>query len=219
MHVENAFQSKGVKYLNIRIDDTPHYKISKFFKIAYEFMENALTNNETNEEDADMKEITQGLQNLGFSNSYSDKDKLNSTIESISSWTYKNKIMQILFKKLYEKYNSKNRILIHCSLGMSRSPTLAIMYVMKKFRMKFEQAFNFVKFQRDASNPICSFLYELEDFEKNDFQFYDETKDNMLTHVTHGTHATSKTNSQTFFNCQYKPIQKTSVKNVNVESK
>ena len=69
------------------------------------------------------------------------------------------------------KYNSNSRILIHCSLGVSRSPAYAIMYVMKFFRLNLNEALDFIKFQRDKSNPICSFINELEDFEKNEFQF------------------------------------------------
>jgi hypothetical protein len=51
----------------------------------------------------------------------------------------KNKIIQILFKRFYCAAKNDNRILIHCSMGISRSPTMATMYVMKKFKLSYEE--------------------------------------------------------------------------------
>jgi protein tyrosine phosphatase len=48
-------------------------------------------------------------------------------------------IFQKTFKKKYFHTNNNNRILIHCSLGVSRSSTIAIMYIMKKFSVCFEE--------------------------------------------------------------------------------
>jgi protein-tyrosine phosphatase len=189
LHVDNIFEDKGVKYLNVKIDDTPKYKISKFFKEAFNFIDSALTmeNNNAKTSDKDEGKINTEFENLEIDEKNLNKIKLdlenlkieeplnlNEIFGNISSWTYRNKLLQIMFKKHYGEYKNQNRILIHCSLGISRSPTLAIMYVMRKFKLKFDEALNFLKFQRYATNPICSFLYELEDFEKNGFKFEEE---------------------------------------------
>jgi hypothetical protein len=45
---------------------------------------------------------------------------------------------------------------------------------MKKFKLKLNEAYNFIKFQRYVSSPICYFLDELEEFEGNSYKFNDE---------------------------------------------
>jgi hypothetical protein len=45
-HVENKFENNGRKYINISIDDTEKYSIKKYFKMAYEFIEEALNYSE-----------------------------------------------------------------------------------------------------------------------------------------------------------------------------
>lgn len=167
LHVKNKFENIGVKYLNIQIDDTSDYKITQYFKTAYEFIENTLSEGELRSENNDNSEILMS----GINMSEIKENDINFILEGIDSWTFKNKIIQILFKENTLHYQNNNRILIHCSMGISRSPTIAIMYTMKKFRMKFEQAYDFIKFQRDKSTPICSFLAELEEFEKNEYNF------------------------------------------------
>lgn len=95
--------------------------------------------------------------------------------ENEKDFHHKNKIMQIVFQNFYRKYKANTKILIHCSLGVSRSSTICIMYIMKKFKLPFQEVYDFVKYQREKSNPIDSFQYELEDFEKNEFSFdYDK---------------------------------------------
>lgn len=204
LHVDNVFVCNGVKYLNIKIDDTPQYRISKFFRQTYEFIDSALSEGGPRLSEAETEEeIKHSLQKMGFMETEEINTvnfDINNLFDSITSWPYKNKIIQILFKNLYRKNKNKNRILIHCSLGMSRSPALAIMYVMKKFKLKFEEAYHFMKFQRDASNPICSFLCELEDFEKNNFKFDDELCEGTVT--TNSSDSESDTN-----NCQGYPYK------------
>ena len=48
LHVENAFENKGVKYLKVGVDDSPKYKVSGHFKKTFDFIENALTSNGKN---------------------------------------------------------------------------------------------------------------------------------------------------------------------------
>jgi protein-tyrosine phosphatase len=126
-----------VKYLNIRIDDTEEYKISTHFKEVYEFIENTLNEN-TEQNDS---KLCKDFEKLGLD----EEITLNEHFKNISSWTYKNKIMQIIFKRLYSCAKNDNRILIHCSMGISRSPTIATMYVMKKFSLSYDEVINDIK--------------------------------------------------------------------------
>jgi protein-tyrosine phosphatase len=41
--------------------------------------------------------------------------------------------------------DNKNRVLVHCAMGMSRSATAAIMFLMKLFQAHFDDIFEFVK--------------------------------------------------------------------------
>jgi dual specificity MAP kinase phosphatase len=150
-HIPNIYEELGIKYLTIPIEDTDKNKISPYFKAAYDFIENALS--EGTMENGDLKA----------------KDNMESICDVLikaSNQFVKAEILQKAFKKLYFHTNNNNRVLIHCSLGVSRSSTIAIMFIMKKFSICFEEACNLVKFQKESSCPINSFLYELEELEK-----------------------------------------------------
>lgn len=58
-------------------------------------------------------------------------------IDKISDLQIKNKLCQLLIKADYSNCNKNNRILIHCSMGVSRSTALVIMYLMKKIKLSF----------------------------------------------------------------------------------
>jgi hypothetical protein len=75
----------------------------------------------------------------GYENYLPNQDIINSDdIEKVPCISFKNKIIQVLFKFQYPANLTNSRILIHCSLGMSRSPAIAIMYLMKKIKISFE---------------------------------------------------------------------------------
>lgn len=204
-HVNNKFEHKGIKYLNILIDDTPDYQISKHFKTAYEFIEEALSiiSNFTEEESTNLcsasshieESIAENvetllsefiddlidvevcldknfpkLQQFGIISLENWRDAFNST----KDLNLRNKIIQLVYKHFFHKSNTKNRILIHCSMGVSRSPTVAIMYIMKKFQLSFEDAHSLILLHREKSDPIDSFLDELRHFAKLDFNFLNE---------------------------------------------
>ena len=50
-------------------------------------------------------------------------------------------LVQKEFKKSIMRKND-NRILIHCSLGVSRSGSFTILYIMKKFSLSYETVNN-----------------------------------------------------------------------------
>jgi len=108
---ENVHEDKGIKYLKISILDESDKEIHNHFKQAYEFIHEALSD------------------------------------------------------------DNSNHILIHCAMGKSRSATITIMFLMKRFSWNFEKAFNFVKRKREIVCPNEGFVQRLQEFEQNDLAF------------------------------------------------
>ena len=77
--------------------------------------------------------------------------------ENILSW----------LKEAFEFIDSSvNNIYIHCVMGISRSPTIVIGYLMYKKKMKYEEAYDFVRNKRNAISPNPGFQEQLKKFEK-----------------------------------------------------
>ena len=69
---------------------------------------------------------------------------------------------------LYPSDDSKgSSILVHWQVGMSRSATIVISYIMKKFpEMNFDKAYKFVKSKRPIVSPNDGFIRQLKTYEK-----------------------------------------------------
>lgn len=65
--------------------------------------------------------------------------------------------------------NTKNRILIHCICGVSRSTTLTIAYLIKYHGMSYPDALMFVKTRRLQTEPNDIFKLQLQEFAKTPF--------------------------------------------------
>ena len=111
--------------MNIKIEDTDCYRISEHFEETYKYIEKAYDLEDCNFEDT--------LKSLGIE----DSKTFQEVFSNMQSWHKRNKLIQLIFAKHLDKNN--NRILIHCSMGVSRSPTMAIMYIMKKLCISFEE--------------------------------------------------------------------------------
>mmetsp|Transcript_24016 Transcript_24016/g.42633 ORF Transcript_24016/g.42633 Transcript_24016/m.42633 type:complete len:154 (-) Transcript_24016:23-484(-) len=59
------------------------------------------------------------------------------------------------------------RVLIHCKMGISRSTTLAIAYVMAISRMPYEKANRLVKKKHKGARPNSGFITQLQAYEKD----------------------------------------------------
>lgn len=59
-----------------------------------------------------------------------------------------------------------NAILINCLKGISRSPTILIAYIMKKYHLKFEDAYQIIKTSKPDIQPNEGFIKKLIAFEK-----------------------------------------------------
>lgn len=65
------------------------------------------------------------------------------------------------------------RVLVHCYGGISRSPTIVIAYLIRKNKLSFEDAFNFVKNLKPDINPNEGFMMKLKLFDKTENKVID----------------------------------------------
>lgn len=59
------------------------------------------------------------------------------------------------------------KILIHCNAGVSRSTAVCIAYLMKTEKMRFVEAYDYVKSKRECIRPNDGFLRQLKEFDAN----------------------------------------------------
>lgn len=160
-HAPNFFENNNIKYLQIKVEDNYDNEMSPHFQDSFNFIESALFEDHRPEENSEeMKQINEEMNAL--------HERL-LKIKNCSN--IKNELIQLAFKKYFIGSDNTARVFIHCSLGVSRSSTIAIMYLMKKLKIGYEEAFDFLKFHRNKSSPIETFANELLKFEERDFQF------------------------------------------------
>ncbi|KAM3873858.1 dual specificity protein phosphatase 4 [Diretmus argenteus] len=61
--------------------------------------------------------------------------------------------------------DSSGRVLVHCHAGISRSATICLAYLMKRKRVRLDEAFEFVRRRRSIISPNFSFMGQLLQFE------------------------------------------------------
>ena len=62
------------------------------------------------------------------------------------------------------KKNSKNNILIHCALGVSRSASLVAFYMMKEKGWDYDICYNYMKERRPIVNPNSNYVEQLREY-------------------------------------------------------
>lgn len=63
----------------------------------------------------------------------------------------------------------KGNVLVHCHFGVSRSATLVIAFIMEKYRLNFDQAYNFVRQRRRFINPNPGFVIQLHEYARMNY--------------------------------------------------
>ncbi|XP_043696799.1 dual specificity protein phosphatase 1-like isoform X2 [Telopea speciosissima] len=58
-------------------------------------------------------------------------------------------------------------VLVHCFVGRSRSVTVVVAYLMKKYHMSLSQALELVRSKRPQAAPNSGFMLQLQNFEKS----------------------------------------------------
>lgn len=71
----------------------------------------------------------------------------------------------ICIKFIHDARKNNGNVLVHCVLGMSRSPTIVIAYIMTITDFSTAEATNVVKIRRQITNPNFGFQRQLIDFE------------------------------------------------------
>lgn len=74
-----------------------------------------------------------------------------------------NEILALITNSRLDRKNC----LIFCKMGISRSASFCIAYMIKNYYMPFEDAFNFVKKKRHIIYPNRGFVKQLKIFERN----------------------------------------------------
>jgi protein-tyrosine phosphatase len=90
---------------------------------------------------------------------------------------------------------SKGNILVHCSAGISRSPTLVLAYMMKKNHWTLEEAFDKMRKLRQIVDPNVSFIVQLKEWEK---YVMSTTVTNEINDDNSGTTNTSRAASNSY---------------------
>jgi protein-tyrosine phosphatase len=82
-----------------------------------------------------------------------------------------------LFLTLFKIIDLDNIIFIHCSMGISRSPTITIAYLMYKFKIYLDDATKLVLNVREYIFPNDNFIMQLLKYEKTIFGVMSFTHD------------------------------------------
>ena len=118
-HILNATTScknifEGIKYCKVIVHDKEDEKISRYFQKAYEFIEEAMHENQM---------------------------------------------------------GANNVVLVHCALGVSRSVTIVIMFLMRTFGLTLQESLDFIKCHRHRADPNPGFIKQLEQFHIYKYKF------------------------------------------------
>jgi protein-tyrosine phosphatase len=71
------------------------------------------------------------------------------------------------FDETYDFIDSTRKgILVHCIAGYSRSTTVVIAYLMRKFNVTFYEAYHYVRVHRSVTRPNPGFIEQLRKYEQ-----------------------------------------------------
>lgn len=159
---ECVFQDE-INYLQIKIEDSYQENIYKVLNKALNYIQEAFDKyyEELEKEDpsnGDKTPVTSSSSNSSCSllSSSNAKTELSSSSSSKSSAS-----SDRLGSKL-----SPPVILIHCNLGISRSSSILIAYLIQRYKLCLYAAFKYVKDKRLQIAPNYSFLRQLKQFEE-----------------------------------------------------
>jgi hypothetical protein len=71
------------------------------------------------------------------------------------------------FAETIEFIENNQPVYVHCRRGISRSATIVIAYLMWKMKLKFEEAYEFLRARRKIVCPNNGFIAQLKKFEEN----------------------------------------------------
>jgi protein-tyrosine phosphatase len=87
---------------------------------------------------------------------------------SISIYDSRNEDIYQFFEKTFQyidkAFKDKAPIFVHCAEGISRSSTIVMAYLIKKYRWSYVEAYNFVAAKRSVVNPNKTFEKQLIEY-------------------------------------------------------
>lgn len=142
-------KSLGISYMRILVEDKKESMIHYYFPRVYGYIDSALLSNGNLCKKSLKKEhIIEELCKQTRTKVGSKKLTQNSFIHGITSLMQSNNTapQNKSIEEIYEEFSllmkehsdNTNRVLIHCAMGISRSSSIVIMYLMKKFNITFE---------------------------------------------------------------------------------
>lgn len=175
--------SQLISILSEKIDSTwPLKRLKKGSNEYQEIREQIEKGDDSLSIQADMHEILPGLYfgnqkaadtlPLGFSHVLSCRSIPQNTHASKIIWKgisfadSPESNMLPVFDETYDFIeHTTDAILVHCREGVSRSTTIVIAYLMKKFGVSYQKAYEFVKKKRSIAEPNSGFKEQLKQYE------------------------------------------------------
>jgi len=95
-----------------------------------------------------------------------DKDKLDINFHYIGIFDlpWENIIKFIPSFMEFLEINKNSNILIHCAMGISRSASFTIIYLINKYNMSYDDALYFTKSKRKIINPNGGFILQIKKY-------------------------------------------------------
>lgn len=88
-------------------------------------------------------------------------------IQATPLWQFPCSLANILFRLFLADAvkNSKGRVLVHCQAGISRSATICLAYLISRYRLRLDEAYEYVKKRRSVISPNFNFMGQLLNWE------------------------------------------------------
>ncbi len=99
-----------------------------------------------------------------------DKQFFNSMINKMDSYSDR-PMIDIGYDFIDRSIQGNGNILIHCMAGISRSASLTIYYLMKKYSVSYDEAYNYVKNKRKIIDPNSCFKLQLQSYSEERDKF------------------------------------------------
>jgi len=184
--IPNTFEESkmlNITYKRVSIEDKWESPINLSFNIAYDFIEEVIAKKKIGK----MRFVQTRFDLVqNFANSrkksmslVSSASMTNDIILDLSKMRCKpvkneekDKMFEIdsICQYNMQNSNNQNRILVHWAMGRSRSATMVIMYLMRKYQVDLNTAFDIVKVRRDIIDPNEGFMQKLQTYEGKQYK-------------------------------------------------
>ena len=160
-----VFQDE-LSYLWVKLEDTYQENIYKSLVKAYKFMQEAFT--KYYEDLEKFEENKNG--NHSRSSSISDQSgSVSNSVGGVGNILASNFDPDVMIFNAGSRKPKAPVFLIHCNLGISRSSSILIAYLIAKYKLCLYASFKYVKDKRLQIAPNYNFLKQLKQFEENYF--------------------------------------------------